>query len=131
MTQTHEEILRDLKNKIYHPVYLLEGEEPYYIDMVSDFIENNLLPESERSFNQTILYGKDTNANDIRTRALNYPMFSNNQVLIIKEAQTLKKWEDMVTYFEKPVKTTILVLCHKYDNFDKRTKAAKAIKENG
>lgn len=131
MTATHDLILRDLKNKIYHPIYLLEGEEPYFIDLVSDYIENNLLPESERSFNQTILYGKDTTINEIRQRAMNYPMFSNYQVLIVKEAQMLKKWDDLLLYAEKPVKTTVLVLCHRYDNFDKRTKVAKAIQSTG
>lgn len=131
MTLTHDVILRDLKNKIYHPVYLLEGEEPYYIDLVSDYIEHHLLPESERSFNQTILYGKDTTANEIRQRAMNYPMFSNYQVIIVKEAQMLKKWDDLLSYVEKPVKTTILVLCHRYENFDKRTKVAKALQSTG
>ena len=86
MTNTYEVMFRDLKNRIFHPIYLLEGEEPYFIDQVSDYIENNLLPESERSFNQTILYGKDTTVNEIRQRAMNYPMFSNYQVLIVKEA---------------------------------------------
>src|SRR6185295_3078799 len=102
MTQTHTDILRDLQRKIYHPIYLLEGEEAYFIDMVSDHIEKQVLPEAERSFNQTILYGKETNAMDIRTRAMNYPMFSNYQVLMVKEAQTIKKWDDLVPYFEKP-----------------------------
>jgi DNA polymerase-3 subunit delta len=131
MNLTYDVILRDLKNKIYHPVYLLEGEEPYYIDIVSSFIENNVLPEAERSFNQVILYGKETTANEIRQRAINYPMFSNYQVLVVKEAQMLKKWEDLLNYVEKPVKSTILVICHKYDNFDKRTKVAKAIQQHG
>lgn len=131
MTQTHNDILRDLQKKIYHPIYLLEGEEPYFIDLVSNYIEHNVLPEAERSFNQTILYGKETTALDIRTRAMNYPMFSNYQVIMVKEAQALKKWDDLVPYFEKPVKTTLLVLCHKHENFDKRTKAAKIIQANG
>lgn len=131
MNQSHEEIIANVRKKIFHPLYLLEGEEPYFIDVVSEFMEKNILPESEQSFNQTVLYGKETNALDIRTRAMNYPMFSNNQVIIVKEAQELKKWEDLEPYFEKPVKTTVLVLCHKHKNFDKRTKAAKAIASNG
>ncbi len=130
MVATYDVILRDLKNKIVHPIYLLEGEEPYFIDLVSDFIENNLLPEAERSFNQTVLYGKDTTINEIRQRAMNYPMFSNYQVLIVKEAQMLRKWEELLKYVEKPVKTTILVLCHRYENFDKRTKVGKLLKES-
>lgn len=130
MVATYDVILRDLKNKIVHPIYLLEGEEPYFIDLVSDYIENNLLPEAERSFNQTVLYGKDTTINEIRQRAMNYPMFSNYQVLIVKEAQMLRKWEELLKYVEKPVKTTILVLCHRYENFDKRTKVGKLLKES-
>ena len=130
MVATYDVILRDLKNKIVHPIYLLEGEEPYFIDLVSDYIGNNLLPEAERSFNQTVLYGKDTTINEIRQRAMNYPMFSNYQVLIVKEAQMLRKWEELLKYVEKPVKTTILVLCHRYENFDKRTKVGKLLKES-
>lgn len=130
MVATYDVILRDLKNKIVHPIYLLEGEEPYFIDLVSDYIENNLLPEAERSFNQTVLYGKDTTINEIRQRAMNYPMFSNYQVLIVKEAQMLRKWEELLKYVEKPVKSTILVLCHRYENFDKRTKVGKLLKES-
>lgn len=129
MISTYDVVLRDLKNKIFHPIYLLEGEEPYFIDLVSDYIEHHLLPESERSFNQTVLYGKDTTVNEIRQRAMNYPMFSNYQVLIVKEAQMLKKWEELLPYVEKPVKTTILVICHRHENFDKRTRVGKAIKD--
>ncbi|MEO5674692.1 MAG: DNA polymerase III subunit delta [Chitinophagales bacterium] len=131
MNQTYTDILRDLQKKIFHPLYLLEGEEPYYIDKLSDYMEHHLLPEAERSFNQTVLYGKEATALDIRTRALNYPMFSNYQVIIVKEAQAIKKWDDLLPYFGKPVKSTILVLCHKHENFDKRTKAAKEIQKNG
>ncbi len=129
MTSTYEVIMRDLKNRIFHPVYVLEGEEPYFIDQVSDFLENNLLPESERSFNQTVLYGKDTTINEIRQRAMNYPMFSNYQVLIVKEAQMLKKWDDLLSYVQKPVRSTILVLCYRHEKLDKRTKVGKEIKD--
>src|SRR5262245_41425318 len=117
MATTHNDIINELKKKIYHPIYLLEGEETYFIDLISEFMEKNILPEAERSFNQTIVYGKETTALDIRTRALNYPMFSNYQVLMVKEAQGLKKWDDLVPYLEKPVKSTILVICHKHENF--------------
>ncbi|MBA2422485.1 MAG: DNA polymerase III subunit delta [Chitinophagales bacterium] len=130
MISAFDAVLRDLKNKIYHPIYLLEGEEPYYIDLISDYIENNLLPPSERSFNQTILYGKEISANEIRQQALNYPMFSNYQVIIVKEAQMLKKWDELLPYIEKPVKSTILVLCHRYENIDRRTKVGKTLHSN-
>lgn len=130
MNATCEIILRQLKDRIFHPVYFLEGEEPYYIDLVSDYIEHHVLPESERSFNQTILYGKDTSIKEIRQRAMNYPMFSNYQVIIVKEAQLLKKWDELLSYLEEPVKTTILVICYRYENIDKRTKTGKLLKES-
>ena len=82
-------ILSDLRNKIYYPVYLLFGEEPYFIDLISDYIEENVLSEQEKEFNQTIVYGKDADAATVMSYARLYPMMSNYQVLIVKEAQAL------------------------------------------
>ena len=90
MPQTFENIIQDLKNKVYSPVYLLQGEEPYYIDKISDFIENNVLEEMEKEFNQTVLYGKDIDLLTLISHAKRYPMMSNYQVVIVKEAQNLK-----------------------------------------
>lgn len=126
-----EVILQNLKKKIYHPIYLLEGDEPYFIDKVSDYIEKNVLTEAEKGFNQTVFYGKDTEERTIVHAALRYPMMADKQVIIVKEAQTLKKIEDLGPYAEKPMASTILVLNYKYKNLDKRTKLYKAISSNG
>jgi DNA polymerase III subunit delta len=131
VNQTHLQILNDLKAGKVKPLYLLEGEETFFIDEVNEFFEHQLLSEAQRSFNLTILYGKDTSAMDIRQRAVNLPMFASQQVIIVKEAQLIKKWDDLLPYFSKPVPATILIIEHKYDNFDKRTKAYKAIQDSG
>ncbi len=124
-------IIDNLKKKIYHPIYLLQGEEPYFIDKISNYIEKNVLTDAEKGFNQTIFYGKDTEPRTIAESALRFPMMSDKQVIIVKEAQSLKKIEDLAYYAGKPMASTILVLNHKYKNLDSRTKLAKAIKKNG
>ncbi|MBN1985493.1 MAG: DNA polymerase III subunit delta [Prolixibacteraceae bacterium] len=124
-------ILQNLKNKTYHPVYLLQGEEPYFIDIISNYIEKNVLTEAERGFNQTIFYGKDSDPVTIAESAMRFPMMASQQVIIVKEAQSLNKIETLAWYAEKPLSSTILVLNYKYKNLDSRTKLAKAIKKNG
>jgi DNA polymerase III subunit delta len=126
-----EVILQNLKKKVYHPIYLLQGEEPYFIDQVSNFIEKNILSEAEKGFNQTIFYGKDTEEQTIIHAALRYPMMSDRQVIIVKEAQSLKKIEDLAAYSKKPMPSTILVLNYKYKNLDRRTVLYKNIQSNG
>ncbi len=126
-----EVILQNLKNKIYYPIYLLQGEEPYFIDQISNYIEKNVLQETEKGFNQTIFYGKDTEERTIAHAALRYPMMSERQVIIVKEAQNLKKIEDLAPYASKPMPSTILVLNYKYKNLDKRTKLYKEIASKG
>ncbi len=129
MKKEFAEVMKELKSKIYHPIYFLEGEESYFIDRISDFIEEKILSDSEKSFNQFILYGKDTSVKQINDYARGYPMMGNYQVLIVKEAQNIKvdEWEFMLSYFEKPLKSTILVICHKHKKLDKRKKFAKTI----
>ncbi len=124
-------LLENLKKGIYHPIYLLQGEEPYYIDEISNFIENNVLPEAERGFNQTVFYGKDSNVLTIAESCMRFPMMANRQVIIVKEAQSLAKLETLVSYTEKPLASTILVLDYKYKTLDSRTKLVKSIKKNG
>jgi DNA polymerase-3 subunit delta len=129
---THIEIIQNLKKKIYHPLYVLMGEEPYFIDIIADYIAENILEESERSFNQTILYGKDTDKDTLLTVARRFPMMSANQVVILKEAQYFKDLEDeLLTYVENPLKSTILVICYKYKSLDKRKKFVKLAAEKG
>jgi DNA polymerase III subunit delta len=125
-----EEILTELKNKIYHPVYFLMGEETYYIDLITDYITKHLLNESEKTFNQLILYGKDTDIATVINSAKRFPMMANYQVVVLKEAQELKKIEDLIYYIEKPLKSTILVINYKYSSLDKRTKLYKALSEH-
>jgi DNA polymerase-3 subunit delta len=131
MPVTHEEIISDLKNRIFKPVYFLAGEEPYYIDLITEYIQEKVLPESEKAFNQIILYGDDTNIAAIIDTARRFPMMSSHQVLIIKEAQSLKKLEDLIIYLEKPLLSTILVFSYKYKTIDKRTKLYKSLESHG
>jgi DNA polymerase III subunit delta len=131
MAVTYEDIISDLKNRIFKPVYFLAGEEPYYIDLIIDYIEENVLPEAEKAFNQIILYGDDTNIAAIIDTARRFPMMSSHQVLIVKEAQSLKKIEDLALYLEKPLLSTILVFCYKYKTIDKRTKLYKTLDSHG
>ncbi|MFW6309740.1 MAG: DNA polymerase III subunit delta, partial [Prolixibacteraceae bacterium] len=114
-------ILDNLKKKIYHPIYLLQGDEPYYIDKISDYIEKNVLTDAEKGFNQTIFYGKDSDTQNIAESALRFPMMADKQVIIVKEAQSLKKIENLSYYAEKPMASTILVLNYKYKTVDART----------
>jgi len=107
-----DQLMQDLKNQIYYPVYLLHGEESYFIDEISAYIEKNLLNEQEKEFNQTIVYGKDSNISTLIGYAKRFPMMANYQVLIIKEAQELDKLEDFQPYVENPLKSTILVICY-------------------
>ena len=127
---TYNEIISELKKKIYKPVYFLQGEEPYFIDKITDYIQNNVLSEAERSFNQTILYGKDTTVEEVINTAKRFPMMANNQVVIVKEAQNLKNINELRHYITKPQQSTILVINYKYKSLDKRTKLFKLIKDH-
>lgn len=122
-----DELLKELKNKIYHPIYFLMGDEAYYIDQVTDYIAKHLLTDAEKTFNQLVLYGKDTDVPTIINAARRFPMMANYQVVIVKEAQELKKIEELIYYAENPLKSTILVINYKYSSLDKRTKLYKAL----
>ncbi len=132
---TVEQIIGDLKKKIYHPVYFLQGEEPYYIDYISDFIEQNVLIESEKEFNQTVVYGRDLDLITLISYARRYPMMSNYQVVIVREAQDMKSLftkgkeeKDLFSeYLLNPTPSTLLVFCYKYSKIDKRLKIAKTL----
>jgi DNA polymerase-3 subunit delta len=130
MAATFEEIMSDLRNRIYKPVYFLAGEEPYYIDIITSYIEEKVLPEAEKAFNQMVIYGDDASVASITETARRFPMMSNHQVVIVKEAQNLKKIEDLAYYVEKPLQSTILVFNYKYKTLDKRTKLYKLIDSN-
>ncbi|SEP42535.1 DNA polymerase III subunit delta [Mucilaginibacter sp. OK283] len=137
---TAADIVKDIKNRKYKPLYLLHGEEPYFIDVVSNYIEHHLLPEAEKGFNQTVVYGKDTEMMAVLNAAKRYPMMADYQVVMVKEAQDMKWGKDddnkkgidpLLSYLEKPLPSTILVFCYKYGKFDKRKKTYKAIEKNG
>lgn len=137
---TAAEILKDLKNRKFKPIYLLHGEEPYFIDLISNYLEDHLLNDTEKGFNQTVLYGKDTDMITVLNAAKRYTMMSDYQLVLVKEAQDLK-WgredEDkkglnpLMSYLENPLPGTILAFCYKYGKFDKRKKAYKAIEKSG
>ncbi len=131
MPALYEDIMSDLKNRKYKPVYFLAGEEPYYIDLITNYIEDNILPESERAFNQMIVYGEDTSVPGIIDIAKRFPMMSAYQVVVVKEAQSLKNIEDLAYYVEKPLMSTILVINYKYKSLDKRTKLVKILETGG
>lgn len=127
---THEEIIRELKDKQYHPIYFLYGEEPYYIDLISNYIAQNTLTEAEKSFNQTVLYGKDSDGPSVINAARRFPMMSDKQVIIVKEAQELKDFDSLEHYVDKPLASTILVINYKYKKPDKRKKVFKLLTGN-
>ena len=124
-----EKILIEWKKKIFKPAYWLEGEEPFYIDKVINYAEKNILAESEASFNLSIFYGKDANWADIVNACRRYPMFSDKQVVIVKEAQQMRDIEKLEGYFEKPQPSTILVIAYKDKKLDARKKFTKLVKE--
>lgn len=126
----YQQILKDLKNKVYHPIYFLSGEEPYYIDLVADYIEKNVLDTTEKEFNQSVLYGKDVDILNVIAEAKRYPMMANHHVVIIKEAQHLVKAIDKLdSYLDNPTSSTILVFCYKYKTLDGRKAITKKLKK--
>ena len=128
---TYEEIARDLKNRVYKPVYYLMGEESYYIDKISEYIADTVLTAEEKEFNQTVVYGGDTDIATIINAAKRYPMMSDYQVVIVKEAQHIKHMEELSFYLQKPLLSTILVFCHKHGSLDRRKKLAAEIEKVG
>ncbi len=127
-----KQLVTDIKNKHLKPIYFLMGEEPYYIDKISDFIEKTILTEEERGFNQMILYGRDISVEDIISNAKRYPMMAEYQVVIVKEAQDLSRTiEKLSSYAENPQPTTILVVNYKYKKIDKRKSLYKSLKKTG
>lgn len=124
-------IIKDIQNRKFKPIYLLHGEEPFFIDEISNALEAYVLSEEEKSFNFSILYGKDTDVRTITDTAMRYPMMAEKQLVIVREAQELKNIGDLQKYAENPVETTILVLCHKYKKVDGRIKLSTNIARTG
>lgn len=128
---TFEQIVTEIKARKYRPVYLFMGDEPYYIDELTDMLTETVLPEEERDFNQSILYGMETNVTAVITMARSYPMMSDHQLIVIKEAQNLSKIEELEVYVKNPLKSTILVLNYKGGSLDKRKKLYAEIDKMG
>ena len=125
-------IINDLKAGNIKPIYFLMGEEPYYIDKLTEYIENTILSEEEKGFNQTIIYGRDTTIEDIISNAKRYPMMAERQVVLVREAQELSRTIDKLeSYAENPQPTTVLVFAYKYKTLDKRKKLVKLIAKHG
>ena len=125
-------IVSNIKKGDVKPIYFLMGEEAYYIDALSKFIETNVLSEEEKGFNQTVFYGREVKIEDLVSSAKRFPMMAERQVIIVKEAQDLSRTiENLVSYAENPQPSTVLVICYKYKKLDKRKKIYKAIEKNG
>ncbi|MCA0152885.1 DNA polymerase III subunit delta [Winogradskyella vincentii] len=127
-----KQLVSEIKNGNLKPIYFLMGEEPYYIDKISEFIENNILDEAEKGFNQMVLYGRDVTIDDIISNSKRFPMMADYQVVIVKEAQDLSRTiEKLASYAENPQPTTILVINYKYKKLDKRKSLYKALNKTG
>lgn len=124
---SYKQVLNSLKKKEYFPIYLLHGEESFYIDELTKYIEENVLDDTAKAFNQTVLYGKEIDYKAVLDNARRYPVMSEKQVVIIKEVQELKTLDKLEPYFQNPLDSTILVLAHKHKKLDKRKKFAKAL----
>lgn len=125
------EIVSDVRRKVFKPVYLLMGDEPFYPDMVCSAIIENALDESERDFNQTICYGTDVSADTVITTARRYPMFAERQLVVVKEAQAMKSIEDLALYCTRPLESTVLVICLHGASVDKRKALYKSVQKIG
>jgi DNA polymerase III subunit delta len=126
-----DKIINEWKKKNFKPVYLFEGEESYFIDLLTDYAETKILTESEASFNLTVFYGKDANWVDIINASRRYPMFADRQVVILKEAQQMRDLDKLAQYVDKPLSSTVFIISHKEKKLDGRTALAKLIKDKG
>lgn len=124
-------IVADAQSGVFKPVYLLMGDEPYYVDMVCDAIMEYCLDESERDFNQTVCYGADVDADAVITAARRYPMFADRQLVVIKEAQMMKSLDNLAVYCEKPLESTVLVIAMHGASADKRKSLYKTVSKIG
>ncbi|MBN8684538.1 MAG: DNA polymerase III subunit delta [Chitinophagales bacterium] len=125
-----EELLLQIRKKHFLPVYFLHGEEPFFIDRIEQEVDKHALPEGEKGFNQTVLYGKDVDHLTLLDYLRRYPMMSERQVVILREAQEMKGLNELASYFENPMPTTVFVVCHKHKKADLRTKMGKSLQNN-
>jgi len=128
---TIEQITADIQNRQFSPIYLLMGEEPYFIDQISDLLQSTVLEESQKAFNLNIVYGKDIDGTQVDNIARRFPMGAEYNMVIVKEAQMVSKIDNLQYYAQNPLRSTILILCYKNETLDKRKKLYKAIEQNG
>jgi DNA polymerase-3 subunit delta len=127
----HKVIIKDIQNKKFEKIYFLHGEEGFFIDEITKALVENVLEDHERDFNQAIMYGKDSEVLNIISEAKGYPMMAERKLVIIKEAQDLKDFDLLESYFENPSDRTVFVINYKYKTFDTRKKIAKVVAKNG
>lgn len=128
----YEEIIKDLKNRIFYPIYLLHGDEPYYIDALTDYISDHVLNDVEKEFNLTVVYGLDVTGSDVVDHAMRYPMMASHHVVVLREAQNLdKELEQLALYAANPSKSTILVIAHKYKKVSRLKGLEKVVQKSG
>lgn len=133
-TVTYHSIIKEIDSRQFHPIYMLYGDETYYIDLISDYFEKNILTgEDEREFNLSVMYGKDISVADIVMSASEFPVFSDYRITIVKEAQSIDKanWDSMVDYLKSPNPQSIIVLCYRKETIDSRLKIVKSISDCG
>lgn len=128
---TFESILKDIRNKVLYPVYFLMGEESFYIDVIADFLEEQVLTEQEKEFNLSVVYGRDTDVHSVISLARRYPMMASHHLVIVREAQGLEDVESLEGYTEQPLASTVLVICYKYKTLDRRKKFVKDLAKKG
>ena len=128
---TYEEICRDIVAKKFAPVYIMMGDEPFFMDQITDLLLENVLEESERDFNQIIMYGADTDAASIINAARRFPMMSKYQLVVVREAQLIRDIELLSNYVKNPLMSTVLVINYKYKNLDRRKALASATENRG
>jgi DNA polymerase-3 subunit delta len=137
MASSPEKVLKDLQKENFATIYFLQGEEPFYVDLISDYLEKNVVPEHEKGFNQVVLYGKDTDIRTILNYCRKYPMMGNRQLILVKEAQDIsdlgkdEAQQILESYLKNPLPSTILALCHKHKTLKKSTKLYKSLDNHG
>ena len=127
---SYSQIITAAKKKQIYPIYFLHGEESFFIDKIVDYFEQHLLDDTAKAFNQTILYGKDIDYKTVLDHARRYPVMSDRQLIIVKEAQDLKTLDSLEAYFQQPLSSTVLIFAHKNKKLDSRKKIGKLIKSS-
>ena len=128
---TYDGIMRDLKNKVFAHIYILMGDESYYIDQISNYIQAHALPADQQAFDQTVVFGADVSGSQIADLAMQFPMMASRRVIIVKEAQGLRSMDKLERYAQNPQPKTVLVVCYKNGVLNRRTKFVAAVEKNG